>query len=121
MLQSAAPTPSPEARRATSRRRTQAAARITENGEKKTGRSAQVLPRSVVYDPELTLTLPPAISATSGLNAMAYCVEAMYAADANPVTTLIAEDGIRALASGLPDVVAHPHDMAARSACLYGA
>ncbi|MDW3683733.1 maleylacetate reductase [Cupriavidus sp. CV2] len=93
----------------------------TENGEKKTGRSAQVLPRSVVYDPELTLTLPPAISATSGLNAIAHCVEALYAADANPVTTLMAEDGIRALASGLPEVVTRPHDMAARSACLYGA
>lgn len=94
---------------------------ITERGEKKTGRSVQVLPRSVIYDPELTLSLPAALSATSGLNAIAHCVEAMYAADANPVTTLMAEDGIRALASGLPEVVARPHDLAARSACLYGA
>ncbi|MGO4326093.1 maleylacetate reductase [Cupriavidus sp. 2TAF22] len=94
---------------------------ITENGEKKTGRSVQVLPRSVVYDPRLTLSLPPAMSATSGLNAIAHCVEAMYAADANPVTTLMAEDGIRALAGALPDVMARPHDLAARTACLYGA
>ena len=94
---------------------------ITEGGQKKTGRDARVLPRTVIYDPELTLSLPPALSATSGMNAIAHAVEALYAVDANPIISMMSEEGIRALAQGLPGVMANPHDMAARSLCLYGA
>jgi alcohol dehydrogenase class IV len=75
----------------------------------------------VIYDPHLTLTLPPQLSATSGMNAVAHCVEALYAEDANPVISLIAEEGIRALAGSLPTVVKKPHDIEGRSQALYGA
>ena len=94
---------------------------ITEGGQKKTGRDARVLPKTVIYDPELTLGLPTAMSATSGMNAIAHAVEALYAVDANPVISMMSEQGIRALAQGLPLVMQNPHDMEARTLCLYGA
>ncbi len=94
---------------------------ITRNGIKTTGRDARVLPKTVIYDAELTLQLPAAISATSGLNAIAHCVEGLYSQDANPVASLMAAEGIRALAQALPVIVAQPHDADARSLALYGA
>lgn len=94
---------------------------LTENGEKKTGRDARVLPRTVVYDPELTLALPLDLSVTSGLNAIAHACEGLYAEDANPIISLMAEEGIRALAAALPRLVASPHDLDARGDALHGA
>ena len=94
---------------------------LTDDGEKKTGRDPRVLPRTVVYDPELTLTLPTDLSVTSGLNAIAHACEGLYADDANPVISLMAEEGIRALAVALPRLVASPTDIAARGDALYGA
>ena len=94
---------------------------MTEGGQKKTQRDPRILPRTVVYDPELTLGLPPATSAASGMNAIAHCVEALYAHDANPVSMLLAEEGVRSLALALPRVVAAPADLDARSDALYGA
>jgi maleylacetate reductase len=70
---------------------------VSEGGAKKTGRDPKVLPRAVIYDPELTLDLPPGVSAASGMNAIAHCVEALYAHDGNPIISLMAEEGIRAL------------------------
>lgn len=94
---------------------------ITEDGQKKTGRDARVLPKTVIYDPELTLGLPTAMSATSGMNAIAHAVEALYAVDANPVISMMSEEGIRALAQGLPLVMQQPRNIEARTLCLYGA
>jgi maleylacetate reductase len=94
---------------------------ISEGGAKKTGRDAKVLPKAVVYDPELTLDLPAAVSAASGMNAIAHCAEALYAHDGNPIISLMAEEGIRALAAALPRVVFNGKDLAARSDALYGA
>ena len=94
---------------------------ITESGLKKTGRDARVLPRTVIYDPQLTVSMPKQLTVTSGMNAMAHAVEGLYAVDANPITSLMAEEGIRALAVGLPRVVAQPDDIDARADCLYGA
>jgi maleylacetate reductase len=94
---------------------------FTENGVKKTGRDLRVLPRTVIYDPTLTLALPVAMSVTSGINAIAHCVEALYARDANPIISLIAEEGIRALAGSLPEIVKQPDHLEARSNALYGA
>jgi len=94
---------------------------ITEGGLKKTGRDARVLPRTVIYDPTLTLGLPVGLSATSGMNAIAHAVEALYAEDANPITSMLAAEGIRALKEGLPRVVAEPLNLEGRSRCLYGA
>lgn len=94
---------------------------LTENRLKKTGRDIRVLPKTVIYDPQLTVTLPAAISACSGMNAMAHAVEALYAQDANPIIGLMAEESIRALAEALPGVVANPEDPHTRSQALYGA
>lgn len=92
----------------------------TENGIKTTVRDASVLPEVVIYDPQLTLSLPVALSVTSGLNAMAHAIEGLYAKDRNPVTSLMAIEGIRALRDALPQIVASPNDIAARSGALYG-
>jgi maleylacetate reductase len=94
---------------------------LTERGHKRTGNDPRVLPRVVLYDPELTVSLPPRLSAVSGLNALAHCAEALWAPKRNPITSLAAEEGIRALAVGLPDVLADPRDLEARSQALYGA
>jgi maleylacetate reductase len=94
---------------------------LTENGEKRTGRDERVLPRSVLYDPELTVSLPSGLSATSGINAIAHAVEALYAPDATPIISLMAAEGVRALAGALPRVVADGSDLAARSEAQYGA
>jgi maleylacetate reductase len=93
----------------------------TEGGTKTTGRDMKVLPRLVVYDPELTVSLPAAITAASGMNALAHSVEALYAPGRNPVTAAIALESARALAHALPAAVAAPDDIAARSEALYGA
>jgi maleylacetate reductase len=94
---------------------------LTEGGLKKTGRDRKVLPKTVIYDPTLTLGLPVGLSVTSGFNAIAHAAEGLYAEDANPIMSLMAEDGIRALAHGLPAIVKNPQDLEARSECLYGA
>jgi maleylacetate reductase len=94
---------------------------ISEGGAKKTGRDPKVLPKTVIYDPQLTLELPPPVSAASGMNAIAHCVEALYAHDGNPIISLMAEEGIRALASALPNIMASPKDLEARTDALYGA
>jgi alcohol dehydrogenase class IV len=93
----------------------------TAGGEKRTQRTLKVLPELVIYDVDLTLSLPPALSATSGLNAIAHAVEALYAPDTNPVVALMAEEAIGALSRGLPRVVASPRDVEGRSDALYGA
>jgi alcohol dehydrogenase class IV len=90
-------------------------------GVKTTQRSLKVLPETVIYDVDLTLGLPPHVSATSGMNAIAHAVEALYAREQNPVTSLMAEEGIAALARALPIIVQDPSDRAARSDGLYGA
>ncbi len=94
---------------------------ITAAGQKKTGRDARVLPRTVIYDPELLRTLSVRIAGPSGMNAIAHCVEALYAQDANPIVSLMAEEGIRTLAASLPQVVSEPDNLDARSDALYGA
>jgi maleylacetate reductase len=94
---------------------------ITEAGLKKTGKDPRVLPRTVIYDPELTITLPAQMSVTSGLNAIAHAAEGLYAQDANPIMSLMAEEGIRAIASAIPGIKADPRGIEARSQALYGA
>jgi alcohol dehydrogenase class IV len=93
----------------------------TRDGVKTTQRSPKVLPETVIYDVDLTLSLPPGLSAASGMNAMAHAVEALYARDRNPIVSLMAEEGLRALAGALPNVVRDGADIEARSAAQYGA
>lgn len=94
---------------------------LTENGLKRTGKDPRVLPKTVIYDPELTVSLPVELSITSGMNAIAHAAEGLYAQDGNPVMSLMAEEGIRALAAGLKSIHRDPADLAARGDCLYGA
>jgi len=94
---------------------------LTDAGLKRTGRDLRVLPKTVIYDPALTLSLPASLSVTSGINAIAHAAEGLYAQDANPIIGLMAEEGIRALGQGIGRVVARPDDLDARGDCLYGA
>jgi alcohol dehydrogenase class IV len=94
---------------------------LTEGGLKQTGRDERVRPRSVIYDPELTLGLPLATTLTSAFNAIAHAAEGLYAPDTNPVISLMAEEGIRAIAAALAPLQRDPRDLDARSDALYGA
>jgi maleylacetate reductase len=93
----------------------------TSGGAKTTQRSPKVLPEVVIYDVDLTLGLPPVVSATSGMNAIAHAVEALYAKDRNPVISTMAEEGISALARALPRISLEPRNREARFDALYGA
>ncbi len=94
---------------------------ISEGGGKKTGRTIDVVPKTVIYDPDLTEGLPPNIAGPSGMNAIAHSVEALYAQNRNPVLSMIAEEGIRALAAGLPGVCGGQASVSARSDAFHGA
>lgn len=94
---------------------------LTRGGQKETRRDARVQPRVVIYDPLLTLSLPPKTTACSGLNAIAHCIEALYAADANPMSTAAASTGMRLLAESLPELARTPRDERNRSTALQGA
>jgi maleylacetate reductase len=93
----------------------------TEDGIKKGKRDRRMLPKTVLYDPALTVSLPGHVSGPSGINAIAHCVEGLYAKNANPIMSLLAAEGIRALARALPVVIRHPDDLEARAEALYGA
>jgi maleylacetate reductase len=94
---------------------------LTDAANKTTGRDPIVQPKTVIYDPLLTVSLPVDVSAASGMNALAHLVEALYAPDASPLTALHAEEGVRVLAHALPRVIADPGDLDARTDALYGA
>ncbi|MBB3148797.1 alcohol dehydrogenase class IV [Phyllobacterium trifolii] len=93
----------------------------TEAGKKVTKSDPRILPEVIIYDVDLTLTLPVGMSVTSGVNAIAHAAEALYAREANPVISMMAEEGISAIARALPLIQANPSDLAARSDALYGA
>ena len=94
---------------------------ITEAGVKKTGFDSRVLPRTVIYDPELSRGLPVGVSVTSGINAIAHAAEGLYAVDSNPIMSLLAKEGISALGRSLPAIKNDSDDMNARADALYGA
>ena len=93
----------------------------TEDGVKTTITDAKVQPETIVYDPELLTSLPVELTVASALNAMAHAAEALYARDRNPVSSLLALEGMRAFRESLPQVIAAPSDVAARGKSLYGA
>ena len=93
----------------------------TECGEKTTISDRRLLPRAVIYDPALTLTLPARSSVASGLNAMAHAAEGLYARDRNPVSTLLAAEGLRLMREALPRIAKNPGDLEARAGALLGA
>ncbi|MGV9701254.1 maleylacetate reductase [Streptomyces sp. NPDC003483] len=94
---------------------------LTEGSAKTTGTDPRVLPRAVVYDAALTLGLPADLSAASGLNAVAHCVDSLWAPRTDPVNQALAAEGVRALRTGLPLVVKEPDALPGREQALYGA
>jgi maleylacetate reductase len=94
----------------------------TTDGERKiTVRDPKALPKTILYDPDLTLGLPPAVSAASGLNAIAHAVEGLWIAERTPISCAIATEAMRLFADALPKVVADGNDRDARAACLSAA
>jgi maleylacetate reductase len=94
----------------------------TSDGERKTtGRDSKVLPRTVIYDPELTYALPPAVTAASAMNAIAHCVEGLWAPERTPVTVAYATEAMRRFGAHLPGAVENGNDAEARSECLVAA
>src|SRR5262249_20375185 len=94
---------------------------LSDGEQKFTGRDARVLPRTIIYDPELTLALPAAISAASGMNAIAHCVEGFWVAGRTPFPMALARDALPRCATYLPRVVADGSDRAPRAECLVAA
>jgi alcohol dehydrogenase class IV len=94
---------------------------MTDGERKITGRDVKVVPRAIIYDPDLTLGLPAAVSAASGMNAIAHCVEALWVDSRTPVTIALATEAMRRFAQNLPAVVADGANVAARGECLVGA
>jgi maleylacetate reductase len=96
----------------------------TDGAVKRTGRDLRVLPRTVLYDPELLAGAPPALTGLSGMNALAHCMEALYAPAADPLTSLSAAEGTRLIATWLPAAYADAEPEATRAllwaACLAG-
>jgi len=94
---------------------------LTEGARKTTGTDPRVLPKVIVYDAALTVTLPVPMSVASGLNALAHCVDAMWGPNADPINAALAAEGIRSLEAGLPKVVTDPFDLDGREHALYAA
>ena len=94
---------------------------LTDTAHKQTGKDPIVLPRVVVYDPELTLDLPPQVTGPSAFNALAHSVESLYATGCNPITSALALEAVRAIADSLPKVMRSPRDVEARGGLMYGA
>lgn len=94
---------------------------ITEDGVKRTRKDRRILPSTVVYDPDLVRSLPVEVAGPSGMNAMAHAVEALWAEQANPFTSVMAEDAIRRLGRALPQIVVAPDDPGPRADALLGA
>jgi maleylacetate reductase len=93
----------------------------TAGGEKTTRRDPAIRPEVVVYDVDLTLTLPLALTVTSALNAIAHAMEALYAPDRNPVIEAMLRDALPAFRDALPALAKDPLDREARSSALYAA
>ena len=93
----------------------------TETGKKTTRRGASIRPESVIYDTNLTLSLPVPMTMTSAMNAIAHAVEGLYADDRNPVLTLMANDALKAFKTGLPVIKEDPRNQEARALTQYAA
>jgi maleylacetate reductase len=82
---------------------------------------AKVTPKLVIYDPLLTLDLSPEMTASTGINALAHCIEALYSITRNPLSTASALSGVRSIYSALPRCYAFGDDLEARTEMLVGA
>jgi maleylacetate reductase len=94
---------------------------ITDDGKKVIGRDDRVVPTLTIYDPVLTLSLPPKFAASSGLNAMAQAAVNVASLESNPIVNIMARDAVKALSKSLPRILEAPDDLDARELALYGA
>ena len=94
---------------------------MTEDNRKTTGVDPKVLPQAIVYDASLMVTLPVEMSVASGLNALAHCIDSLWAPKADPINAALAAEGARALHAGLLAVAADPAGLPGREEALYGA
>ncbi len=81
----------------------------------------RIVPKIVVYDPQLTLDLPPVMTASTGMNALAHCIEALYSVTRNPASSAVAASGVKYISNALLTCYAHGDDIAARSEMMLGA
>jgi alcohol dehydrogenase class IV len=93
----------------------------TKDGQKVTISDPKIQPEIVIYDVELTKTLPTEAAVASGMNALAHAVEALYAENRNPVVSLMAAEAIASLTIALPNIVENAPDSKAHEQALYGA
>lgn len=93
----------------------------TATGEKLTRRDPAIQPETVIYDVELTTSLPIGISMRSGMNAIAHAVEGLYAHDSGPVSDLMAARAVELLVGTLPEIAENGGNLAAREGALLGA
>lgn len=93
----------------------------TEGGRKTTLTNDKVLPKAILYDPELVATLPIAMTVTSALNAMAHAAEALYAQNRSRESDVLALQGLRSFSLALPNVLENPSDLEAREETQRGA
>ncbi len=93
---------------------------LTDTDGKRTGVDARVLPATVVYDPQLVVSMPAELAAASGLNAVAHCVDSLWAPRTDPINTALATEGLSALREGLLGLVERPSDLDARARTQYG-
>ncbi len=97
---------------------------VTHHGDglarKVTVSDPKITPKLVIYDPLLTLDLPPRVTAGAGINAVAHCIEALYSITRNPLSSAAALAGLRAIAHALPRCVANGADVEARGEMLTG-
>ncbi len=93
---------------------------MTIEGVKRMHISLNMLAHTLIYDPELSVGLPVAVSAASAMNALAHCVDAVYTSTVNPVVAIAAAEGARCVADSVTTVVGDPGNLEARGALLYG-
>jgi alcohol dehydrogenase class IV len=89
------------------------ARKITVSGPK-------IAPKLVLYDPRLTLDLPPEMTAATGINALAHCIEALYSITRHPLSTAAAVSGLSHIFSALPRCYAAGDDLEARAEMMRG-
>jgi len=85
-----------------------------------TVRDPKITPKLVIYDPDLTLNLPPQVTASSGINALAHCIEALYSIGRNPLATAAARSAMEYIVKALPACTADGSDRDARGEMLVG-
>jgi hypothetical protein len=98
-----------------------AAAMTSLAGEKIACVSLELVPRTVICDPELTLTLPARMTAATGMDALTHGIEAALSTTVNPPAEAIALDCVARVAAWLPRAVAAPGDRTARWEMMMGA